>query len=188
MDYFVTRSKQTRHDYRTARMNQPTFIATFKEVQKKMYMVARRLLTSHEEAADAVQETMLKLWEKKGDLKAVKNKEAYAMQMVKNYALDRLKSKQASHLKIVHSNYESSERNAQEELERQSQVALVKEMIAQLPENYRMILHLRDIEHYDYEAIEQIMDMQSTAVRVNLSRARKLLKKKIEQRYKTDIA
>ncbi|KQC33446.1 RNA polymerase sigma-70 factor [Nonlabens sp. YIK11] len=169
-------------------MNQPTFIATFKEVQQKMYFLSRRLLTSHEEAADAVQETMLKLWEKRSDIKDINNKEAYAMQMVKNYSLDRLKSKQASHLKIVHSNYESADRNAQDELERESQVSMVRKMIAGLPENYRTILHLRDIEHYDYEAIERIMDMKSTAVRVNLSRARKLLKKKIEESYKTEIA
>ena len=45
------------------------------------------------------------------------------MQMVKNYSLDRLKSKQASHLKIVHTNYESADRNAQDELERESQVS-----------------------------------------------------------------
>ena len=168
-------------------MNQPTFIATFKEVQQKMYFLSRRLLTSHEEAADAVQETMLKLWEKRKDIEKINNKEAYAMQMVKNYSLDRLKSKQASHLKIVHNNYESAERNAQEELERESQVSLVKRMIARLPENFRMIIHLRDIEQYDYEAIEKIMDMKATAVRVNLSRARKLLKKNIEQEYKTEI-
>lgn len=169
-------------------MNQPTFIATFKEVQHKMYYLSRRLLTSHEEAADAVQETMLKLWEKRFDIENIKNKEAYAMQMVKNYSLDRLKSKQASHLKIVHTNYESHDRNAQEELERESQVGMVKKMIAQLPENFRTILHLRDIEQYDYESIEKIMDMKSTSVRVNLSRARKLLKKMIEEQYKTEIA
>jgi RNA polymerase sigma-70 factor (ECF subfamily) len=169
-------------------MNQPHFIATFKEVQKTMYLVSRRLLTSHEEAADAVQETMLKLWEKRKDLSRINNKEAYAMQMVKNYSLDRLKSKQASHLKIVHNNYESAERNAQEELERTADVELVKKAIQQLPDNYKMVIDLRDIQGYDYEAIEKIMEMKSTAVRVILSRARKLLRKKIEEQYKTDIA
>ncbi len=178
----------TRHPYRTDGMNQSNFIATFSLVQKKMYKVSRRLLTSHEEAADAVQETLLKLWGKREQLEQVRNKEAYAMQMVKNYALDRLKSKQASHLKIVHSNYESDEPNAQQELERQSQVSLVQQMIAQLPDTYRMILHLRDIEYYDFEAIEQSMDMKSTAVRVTLSRARKALKKKIEEHLKSQTA
>jgi len=153
-----------------------------------MYLLSRRLLTSHEEAADAVQETMLKLWEKRKDLSKINNKEAYAMQMVKNYSLDRLKSKQASHLKIVHNNYESQDRNAQDELERESQVGMVQKLIAELPENYRTVIHLRDIEGYDYEAIERIMEMKSTAVRVVLSRARKLLKKKIEEQYQSYTA
>lgn len=169
-------------------MNQPQFIATFKDVQRKMYLLSRKLLTSHEEAADAVQETMLKLWEKRKELEKIANKEAYAMQMVKNYSLDRLKSKQAANLRIVHSNYESTERNAQDELEREAQVAMIQKLIADLPENYRTVIHLRDIEGYDYEAIEDIMEMKSTAVRVLLSRARKLLKSKIEEQYQSYTA
>ena len=185
---FVTIARIGRHDSRTALMNQPTFIAIFKDVEKQMYYLSRRLLTSHEEAADAVQETMLKLWEKRQDLNNIVNKEAYAMQMVKNYSLDRLKSKQASHLSIVHSNYESVAPNAQETLEKDSQIDMVKKMINKLPENYRVILQLRDIQHYDYESIEKIMDMKSTAVRVTLSRARKELKKMIETSYKLEMA
>ncbi|QJP35599.1 sigma-70 family RNA polymerase sigma factor [Nonlabens sp. Ci31] len=169
-------------------MNQQTFVKTFKEVQKKMYFLSKRLLTSHEEAADAVQEVMARLWEKRFQLEEVRNKEAYAMQMVKNYSLDRLKSKQASHLKIVHSNYDSEERNVEDELERLGKIKLVQNMINELPEQYKMIIQLRDIQRYDFEAIEKIMNMKATAVRVGLSRARKMLKEKIEEQYKTEIA
>lgn len=169
-------------------MNQKQFITVFKEVQQKMYFLAKRLLTSHEEAADAVQEVMAKLWEKRDTLEEVRNKEAYAMQMVKNFSLDRLKSKQAGHLRIVHSNYEDDHRNAQEEMEREAKVSMVQNMIHSLPEQYKMVLQLRDIQHYDFEAIERIMDMKATAVRVTLSRARKMLKEKIEEQYQIDIA
>jgi RNA polymerase sigma-70 factor (ECF subfamily) len=169
-------------------MNQKTFVKTFQVVQQKMYFLSKRLLTSHEEAADAVQEVMARLWEKRFQLEEVRNKEAYAMQMVKNYSLDRLKSKQASHLKIVHSNYDSEERNVEDELERLGKVKLVQNMINELPEQYKMIIQLRDIQGYDFEAIENIMDMKATAVRVGLSRARKMLKEKIEEQYKTEIA
>jgi RNA polymerase sigma-70 factor (ECF subfamily) len=169
-------------------MNQKTFLNTFNEVQRKMYLLSRRLLTSHEEAADAVQEVMVRLWEKRESLENVNNKEGYAMQMVKNYSLDRLKSKQASHLKIVHTNYDSQERNIEDQLEAQGKVKLVQHMINQLPEPYKLILQLRDIQEYEFEAIEHIMDMKPTAVRVSLSRARKMLKQKIEQHYNTEIA
>ncbi|WP_438961370.1 RNA polymerase sigma factor [Nonlabens sp.] len=169
-------------------MNQKQFITVFKEVQQKMYFLAKRLLTSHEEAADAVQEVMAKLWEKRDTLEEVRNKEAYAMQMVKNFSLDRLKSKQAGHLRIVHSNYEYDHRNAQEEMEREASVNMVQNMIHSLPEQYKMVLELRDIQHYDFEAIERILDMKATAVRVTLSRARKMLKEKIEEQYQIDMA
>ncbi len=169
-------------------MNQKNFINTFSTVQKKMFFLSRRLLKSEDEAADAVQEVMVKLWEKKDQLEDVKNKEAYAMQMVKNYSLDRLKSKQAGHLKIVHSNYGDDSPNAQEALEREAKVGMVQKMINALPEQYRMVIQLRDIQNYDFEAIENILDMKSTAVRVSLSRARKMLREKIEEHYKTEIA
>jgi RNA polymerase sigma-70 factor (ECF subfamily) len=169
-------------------MNQKIFVKTFKEVQQKMYFLSKRLLISHEEASDAVQEVMVKLWEKRFKLEEVKNKEAYAMQMVKNYSLDRLKSKQASHLKIVHNNYDNEERNVEEELERRDNVNLIQKMINELPEQYKMIIQLRDIQRFDFEAIESILNMKATAVRVGLSRARKMLKEKIEEHYKTEIA
>lgn len=169
-------------------MNQKQFTVLFDKVQTKMYLLSKRLLTSHDEAVDAVQEVMVKLWEKRDQLVNVKNPDAYAMTMVRNYALDRLKSKQASHLKIVHSNYEDQSRTAQQELERVAQVKMVQNMINSLPEQYKTIIQLRDIQQYDFEAIEQIMDMKSTAVRVALSRARKMLKAKIEEHHKIDIA
>ncbi len=169
-------------------MNQKDFVTIFEPVHQKMYYLALRLLRSTDEAADAVQEVMVKLWEKRDGFAEVNNKEAYAMQMVKNYSLDRLKSKQASHLKIVHSNYDDDSLNAQEELERESNVSMVRKMIDSLPENYRMVIQLRDIQRYDYKAIEKIMDMKSTTVRVTLSRARKALKENIEKHYKTEIA
>lgn len=169
-------------------MNQEQFIAVFKEVQHKMYFLSKRLLTSHDEAADAVQEVMVKLWEKRDTLEDVNNKEAYAMQMVKNFSLDRLKSKHAGNLRIVDYHYEDEQRNAQQEMEREAKINMVQNMIHSLPDQYKMIIQLRDIQHYDYEAIERIMDMKSTAVRVALSRARKMLKEKIEKQYQIEIA
>lgn len=169
-------------------MKHKQFIETFTSIQHNMYLLARRLLVSHDEAVDAVQETMARLWSKRKMLGDVSNKNAYAMQMTKNYCLDRLKSKQASHLTIVHSNYDSGDRNAQDELERASTVSMVQKMINSLPDQYKTVLQLRDIQEYDFEAIEHIMDMKATAVRVTLSRARKMLKEKIEQHYKTQIA
>jgi len=72
----------------------------------KVFRLAKRLLVSKEEAEDATQEILLKLWNNKVKIAEYKNVEAFSMTMTKNFCLDRLKSKQAQNLKIVHSNYQ----------------------------------------------------------------------------------
>ena len=57
----------------------------------------------------------------------------------------------------------------------------------ELPEQQRMILQLRDVEAYEYEEIEQMLDMKPTAVRVALSRARKAVRDKLIEKHRYGI-
>jgi DNA-directed RNA polymerase specialized sigma24 family protein len=41
-----------------------------------------------------------------------------------------------------------------------------------LPDQQRMIIHMRDIEHCSYDEISEVTGMNTNAIRVNLSRAR----------------
>lgn len=53
---------------------------------------------------------------------------------------------------------------------------LMLKLFSTLPEQQRMIIHMRDIEHYSYDEISEITGMNVNAIRVNLSRARKNVK------------
>ena len=53
---------------------------------------------------------------------------------------------------------------------------LMLKLFSTLPEQQRMIIHMRDIEHYTYQEIEEVTGMHVNAIRVNLSRARKNVK------------
>ena len=90
-------------------MKQADFVDLVMPFKDKVFRLAKRLLVSREEAEDATQEILLKLWKNKQKISEYKNVEAFSMTMTKNFCLDRLKSKQAQNLKIVHSNYQ--ERN-----------------------------------------------------------------------------
>jgi RNA polymerase sigma-70 factor (ECF subfamily) len=87
-------------------MNQPEFVANVVPIQSKLFRFATRLLTSVEEAEDALQEVMLKLWSRNKILETCGSIEAIAITMTKNYCLDQLKSKRAQNLQIIHNNYE----------------------------------------------------------------------------------
>ncbi|HNU60238.1 MAG TPA: sigma factor, partial [Aquaticitalea sp.] len=83
-------------------MTQADFVKMVMPFKDKVFRLAKRLLVSNEEAEDATQEVLLKLWNNKQQIANYNNIEAFAMTMTKNYSLDRLKSKQAQNLKIVH--------------------------------------------------------------------------------------
>ena len=168
-------------------MKQEEFLSILLPVKDKLYRMAKRLLVSSEEAEDAVQEVFLKLWKGKQQMKDYKNPEAFAMTMTKNYCLDRLKSKQASNLKIVHSNY-SNDDNLQKKVELNDGVQLVFKIMEELPEKQRMILQLRDVEQFEYHEISDMLDMNETAIRVNLSRARKAVRDVLIQQYNYGVS
>ena len=138
--------------------------------------MAKRLLVSTEEAEDATQEVMVKLWTKSERLNDLRSVEAMAMTMTKNYCLDQLKSKRAGNLKLVHDNYTDREPSLQKKLEDKDSLDWVERVINQLPEQQRMIIQMRDIEQYEFEEIAKILDMNETAIRVALSRGRKTIR------------
>jgi len=148
-------------------------------IRDKLYRMAKRLLVSREEAEDATQEILLRLWDRSGLLKEYRSVEAFAMTMTKNFCLDRLKSKQAAHLSLVHSNYSEPDRSLDSQIEEKDSVSWVEKIVNKLPEQQRMVIQLRDVEAYSFEEIAKIMDMKPTAVRVALSRARKTVREEL---------
>ena len=166
-------------------MNQKEFLNKVMPFKDKVYRLAKRLLVSGDEADDATQELYFKLWKNKEKIETYDNVEAYAMRMTKNYCLDQLKSKRAGNLKLVHSNYKDESVSLQNEVEVHDEVSIVKELMKDLSEKQRMIVQLRDIENYEFEEIGKILNMQPTAIRVALSRARKALREKLikKQQY-----
>jgi RNA polymerase sigma-70 factor (ECF subfamily) len=169
-------------------MKQTEFLNIVLPFKDKLFRMAKRLLVSTEEAEDATQEILIKLWDKKNKMETYNNVEAFAMTMTKNFCLDRLKSKQAGNLKLVHSNYTDSSTSLQSELEAKDSISWVERIMAKLPEQQKMVLQLRDVEQYEYEEIEKLLDMKPTAIRVALSRARKTVRKKLMEKHNYGIA
>ena len=168
-------------------MTQTEFLNIVMPFKDKVFRLAKRLLVSTEEAEDATQEVLLKLWNNKNKFEDYKNVEAFSMTMTKNFCFDKLKSKQAQNLKIVHSNYEDGNTSLQKQVELNDSVTWVSKIIEDLPEQQKMIIQLRDIEEYDLDEIAEMLEMNNTAVRVALSRARKTIREKLTNTHNYGI-
>lgn len=159
-------------------MDQNEFVALVNSFKDKLFRIAKRMLISVEEAEDATQEVIYKLL--KTDLKALNSVESMAVTMTKNYCLDQLKSKRSQNIKLVHSNFKDSSSLESQIVDKDS-FSRVEKIINELPEQQRLIVQLREIEEYEFSEIAKILDMNETAIRVSLSRARKIIKEKYKQ-------
>ena len=143
-------------------MNQSDFLKVVLPFKDKVFRLSKRLLTSTEEAEDATQELLFKLWKNRDKIASYRNTEAFAMTMTKNYCYDRLKSKQASNLSLIHSNYKEKETSLENKLEYIDSVDRVHLLIDNLPDQQKLIIQLRDIEQYDFEEICEMVNMKPT--------------------------
>jgi len=160
-------------------MQERIFLSHINPIKDKIYRLALRLLTSRDAAEDATQEVILKLWSRKNKIKHYANVEAFAMTVTKNYCLDQLKLKQNNNLRIVHQNYESKQIPLHTEIELNDEMQWLGRIVDSLPEQQKLIFQLRDVEQYDYDEIAEITNMNHTAIRVALSRARKAIREKL---------
>lgn len=168
-------------------MDQIEFMQLITPFKYKVFRLAKRLLISTEEAEDATQEVLVKLWSKNKSLSNIKNVEAFAMTMTKNYCLDQLKSKRAGNLKIIPNNFTDREPGLEKKVEDSDSLNWVEKIIDQLPEQQRILIQMRDIEQYEFAEIAEITDMNETAIRVALSRARKTIRESMSKTHSYGI-
>lgn len=151
-------------------------------LKNKLFRFAKRILDNAEEAEDMVQETFIKLWNRKNKLDEYRSVEALSMVTVKNLCLDKLKTKKYSIEKIDDLKNEVEWSLISEKEDQSDLIHQVHQVIKTLPEQQRMIIQLRDIEGYDFEEMAEILDMNENAIRVSLSRARKKIRETIANR------
>jgi len=149
-------------------------------ISNKLLRFALQILQDEEEAKDVLQDTFLKLWQKREELGKVENLEAFAIRMVRNRCLDVIRGRRTVSMELVKKNKQADEASSDSDLlENTDSVRLVKRIISGLPEQQRMVIQLRDIEQLEYEEIAEATDLNVNAIRANLSRARKKVRDEI---------
>jgi RNA polymerase sigma-70 factor (ECF subfamily) len=148
------------------------------QLSRKLYLTAFRFLHRQDEAEDAVQEVFIRLWTRREGLDKYNSIEALATTSLKNYCIDILRKRklitnedQENHKGIPDRNPSPSEA-----MENNESLQILDKIIQQLPELYREIITLKDIDGYTYDEIVDLTGQNINTLRVNLSRARKMIR------------
>lgn len=160
--------------------------ATFLQIRRRLQVISTSILGNSTEAEDALSEAFLRLWKSPQPLENSKQAEAILTTTVRNISIDEVR-KRHSHptdtLDFLPEGEGIMDVNPGE-LDIDQRLSRIEKLIScHLSPQQQRILRMRDVEGAAYSAISEQLNMQETAIRMQLSRARKLLRELYRQQY-----
>ena len=154
-------------------------------LKNKLYRLALRITLNAEDAEDVVQETMMKVWSRRQQWEQIESMEAFSMTICRNLALDKTRRMAADDQSLEANEIDAPDHshhaNPEEQAIQQDRIRLVREIIDQLPEKQRSVMHLRDFEGKSYKEIATILSITEEQVKINIFRARQTVKSRFLQ-------
>lgn len=149
-------------------------------LKDKLYRLALRITFDTAEAEDVVQDTLIKVWDKRDEWAQFDSLEAYCTTVCRNLALDRSRKKDAQHQALDENLYSRPDSSTPyESLTVQEGLRLLEQVTGELPAVQQEILQLREVEGKSYKEIATVLNLSEEQVKVYLFRARQ----RIKQRY-----
>lgn len=149
-------------------------------LKNELFRLALRITLNRFEAEDIVQDTLIKVWNRRSDWNDIDSIEAFSLTICRNLSLDRIKKKENNNdsLEDVKGAEPLTSSNPQDRMIQEDRVGLIKQIVDSLPEKQRSCMQLRDFEGKSYKEIATILDITEEQVKVNIFRARQAVKHK----------
>ena len=148
-------------------------------LKNELYRLALRITLNPAEAEDVVQETLMKVWNRRDRWDELDSIEAFCLTICRNISLDKMK-KAENQNPSLEEEYDSADHsyssNPEEQAMQRDRIALVRQLIDNLPEKQRSCMQLREFEGKSYKEIAQILGVTEEQVKINIFRARQQIK------------
>ena len=169
------------------RMDRRGFEATVARHQRRIFTLARYLLSDQEEAEDVAQEVLIRLW-RHGDEVSPERLQSWLLRVTRNACYDRLRRHQAASRVFdpaggveagdgLASPSPSPEDVAGAAILRRH----IENALSALREPAKTVVILREVEGLSYAEIAEVLELPLTTVRVALHRARRRLRDRLRE-------
>ena len=151
-------------------------------LKNELYRLALRITLNPADAEDVVQETMMKVWNRREQWEQIESMEAFCLTICRNQALDKTRKMGFLDQSLDTDEHDAPDHshtaNPEEQVIQQDRVQLVRSIINSLPEKQRSVMQLRDFEGKSYKEIAAILEISEEQVKINIYRARQVIKQK----------
>ena len=143
--------------------------------------ICLRYSNSREESVEILNDSFLKVYDNMKKFNTEKSFKAWFRRILINTAIDyyRKKTKLYKIINIDDVEYETFQTEKIDQLEVQDLMKLLNE----LPDNYRLVFNLYEIEGYKHQEISELLNIPTSSSRTYLTRAKKMLR----ELYKTNF-
>jgi RNA polymerase sigma-70 factor (ECF subfamily) len=168
-----------------------------RENTPRLLAVARRFLRNEEDARDAVQEGFMSAFKALPRFEGGSQVSTWLHRIVVNAALMKLRTKKRKPERSIEDLlpaykedghpqefFEAWRETGQDVAIREEERRLVRQAIDELPDNYRNVLLLRDIEGVDTGETARLLDLTPGAVKTRLHRARLALRQLLDPHFR----
>ena len=167
-------------------MTAKEFKQRFMPFHRLLYRVAYRLTGNAQDAEDLLQDTYLRLWQKRDDLKEEAVTEAYLVTLMRNLFCDQRRLKRIDTSADLSEETEPpDERGLDRVMDSQDEAQRMTELMDGLPEKEGTVLRMHIVEERSYEEIERDTGLSQGNIRITVMRARQKLKQQFQKLTKT---
>jgi RNA polymerase sigma-70 factor (ECF subfamily) len=176
--------------------------AAFEQVVRtyggRLLAVARRIVNSEEDARDAVQDAFLNAFRSLDRFEGNAKLSTWLHRIVVNAALMKLRTRKRKPEQSIEGllpsflddghheeRFQSWDEPVDKLMERAENRELVRKQIDLLPEGYRTVLVLRDIEGLDTEETAKVLGLSVNATKIRLHRARQALRTMLAPHFRS---
>lgn len=153
-------------------------------MRKGFLRLASRFLPNEEDASDALQDAFCRLWPKRNQIHSSQEAEALAVTTIRNLCIDQIRKEKMDVVELNAERDSKPSETIEERLAKEELFLEVEEIInRQLSPMQRQILREKEYEGKSIEEIADGLQMQPTAVRMQLSRARKTIRECYQKRH-----
>lgn len=153
---------------------------------RRGFVYAWQMLRNREDALDAVQSALVAVWEHRGRLQPARDPRGWFYRVLRNKCVDVLRTRRAQHPAVL-------ERDPPDPLGasparaagRREEVERLRCAWAELPDEMREILLLRDFHDLPYAEIATVLGIPTGTVMSRLHRARSALRERMLKKGET---
>ena len=158
------------------------------QYQDRIFGFACYFLGSRDDAKDITQDVLIRLWHHRSEVDAERLL-PWLMRVTRNACIDYTRRRKHTYEvndKDLDGWAEVGGGSPADDLEEAEGVRMLEAAIEQMPEPYRSIVVLREIQHLKYEEISGAMDMPLNTVKVYIHRGRKMLREQLSEVLEDD--